>query len=141
MLVKEKRKDDSIRVKTIVEGDSMTEQSHRDAVNINTIVARARKGILPAVTGNIPNYGDFSSGLNFHEAQDRIADAKSDFMMLPVEIRKRFENDPAKMIDFVLNEDNKEEAIELGLLPQPAPPEEPQPEAETKSPDASSEPV
>lgn len=116
MLVRAERENGTLRVSTVISGESMTEQSHRQEVNINTIVARARKGILPRGTGVMPNYGDFSSGMDYHEAQNKIVDAKRDFMRMPADIRKRFGNDPANMIDFLGNPDNREEAEELGLI-------------------------
>ena len=37
-------------------------------------------------------------------------------MALPAQIRSRFENDPAKLIDFLDNSENLDEAIKLGLV-------------------------
>lgn len=117
MLVVGEHKNGAMRVSTITPGESLCEQSHRDQVNINTIVARARRGIMPATNPSQCNYGDFSSGTDFYTAQLRIKDAERDFMRLDVEIRKRFQNDPAQMIDFLADPDNQEEAQRLGLIP------------------------
>ena len=56
------------------------------------------------------------------------------FEELPATIRKKFENDPAKFLDFVNDERNADEMVELGLREgitqseitssQPAPPEQ-----------------
>lgn len=113
------REDGSVRRISKVVGESMTEQSHREAVNINTIVARARRGILPVSTGVQPNYGDFSSGLDFQRMMEKVNDAKNDMAALPAAIRKRFKNDPRELIDFMADEANREEAIELGLIAKP----------------------
>lgn len=121
------------RVQTHFTGESRTKQSHRDQCNINTIMTRARRtGFLPGQVAGM-SFGDFTSGMDFHEAQSRVAAAKSDFESLPSSIRNRFENDPAKLIAFMENESNRDEAVELGLVekpeevpiePKPAPPAE-----------------
>lgn len=113
---------------TINELPSKTEKSHRIACNINTIMARAKRGIAtPLRSGGI--YGDFSSVPEYQEALQRVVDAKNDFEALPAEIRKRFRNDPAELIRFVTDDANIEEAIALGLIPKPEP-ETPEPEPE-----------
>lgn len=114
-----KRENGTLKVQTVPEGKSLTEQSHRDRVNINKIVAKARKGIPPRVQEGPGLYGDFTSGMSFHEMQNRVADARGDFMALPSEVRKRFENDPGKLLDFIADPNNRQEAMELGLLPKP----------------------
>lgn len=119
MLVVEPRKDGYARVKTVFTGETRTEQSHRDEVDINKIVARARRGILPRFSGVQPNYGDFSSGQDYMDVAMRVADARSDFEHLPADIRKMFGNDVAAMIEFMADPDNREEAEELGLIAKP----------------------
>jgi phage internal scaffolding protein len=54
--------------------------------------------------------------MSYHEMQNVIADANSAFASLPATVRARFENDPAKYIEFVSDENNLEEARELGML-------------------------
>jgi phage internal scaffolding protein len=117
-LVEKKRENGTLRVQSVPEGKSRTEQSHQKAVNINTIVAKARKGIPPRVNNGTGVYGDFSSGIDFHEMQNRITDAMLDFMSLPATTRAKFDNDPGKLLDFIANPANAEEARELRLLPE-----------------------
>jgi len=40
-------------------------------------------------------------------------------MRLPADLRARFDNDPAQLIQFLENSDNKDEAIKLGLVNKP----------------------
>lgn len=102
-----------------------TIQSERDNVNINTIVAKARKqaaaGSLAVSFGPTkrPVYGDFSSALDFQDAQNKVIKVRQHFETLPSEIRNKFQNDAAQYVEFMLDEKNKEEAIKLGLLPKP----------------------
>ena len=41
---------------------------------------------------------------------------QDDFMELPAQLRSRFNNDPAELIDFLGKEENREEATKLGLV-------------------------
>jgi phage internal scaffolding protein len=101
---------------------SLTIQSERENVNINNIVAKAKKtGVLgsglPAQRKE--RYGDFSSSEDFLSQQNKIVEFKTMFDNLPSDVRNRFNNNPAQLLDFVADPENKEEAIELGLLPKP----------------------
>jgi phage internal scaffolding protein len=42
--------------------------------------------------------------------------AEDEFDALPAQIRARFENEPANLIDFLSNEQNRDEAEKLGLV-------------------------
>ena len=50
---------------------------------------------------------------------------KESFEKLDVNVRKRFENNPQKLLDFLKDDDNRDEAIKLGLVERkdPAHPE------------------
>lgn len=132
MLVVKERENGTLRVQTKIEGESLTEQSHRDACNINTIVAKARRGIMPEIMQGNPTYGDFSAAEDFYDVQCRIAKCKSEFQMLPAAVRKRFENDPGNLIQFLSDPTNDEEARQLGFnVPKPEAASDPAPEAES----------
>lgn len=108
------------RVQVAPDGDSMTEQSHGDAVNINTIMRKARRqGYIPTF-GRFPNYGDFSKTGTYQEALDQCIAAQERFMELPASVRKRFRNDPGELIHFLSDPGNVDEAVELGLVQAPA---------------------
>ena len=98
------------------EGKSLTSQEFAEDADINNIMARYIK------TGTVPMYmdrkmlgGDLHV-LSYHEMQNVIADANSAFNSLPAIVRARFDNDPAKFVDFAMNEDNVGELRELGML-------------------------
>lgn len=101
---------------------SLTKQSEREASDINTIVAKAKKtGVLGS---GLPaqrkaQYGDFSNPGDFLEQQNRVAKFKELFDGLSAEIRNKFQNRPDQLLAFVNNPENKKECIELGLLPKP----------------------
>lgn len=105
-------------------GKSLTDQQYLAECDINTILKKYRiTGVLPTslkvgVGGDFSNIGDFQTCL------DRINRAKSEFEALPSDIRSRFGNDPSAYVDFVLNPDNTDECVKLGLRVLPDKPEE-----------------
>lgn len=103
------------------EDASLTKQSFAEDADINTIVRRfGVTGQLP-VGVRQPMYGDFENVMDYHGAMTAITQARESFMMMPAEIRARFHNDPAEFVDFCSKQENKDEAIKLGLvLPQAA---------------------
>ena len=46
-------------------------------------------------------------------------------MELPAKVRARFDNDPQMFLEFVASEDNRQEAVELGLIKLAPPVAEP----------------
>lgn len=104
---------------------SETQQHLKEEVDVNCIVARAlRTGILgdplsigrrQAIFADLSDVGDFQSSLNKLEA------ARSAFMELPVEVRKRFNHDPAALVAFLADKANVDEAVALGLMEKPKP--------------------
>lgn len=58
--------------------------------------------------------------MEYHTAQNRIANAQSAFLNLPSEMRELFKNDPALLIDFVNDPENATQAAEMGLIELPS---------------------
>jgi len=122
------------------DGVTRTQQQFKDDSDINLILGRyARTGgsMTPGPNDPQPIYGDFSNGEDFNSAQLKIANAKSSFESYPPDIREKFANNPALMLDFIDNPANEQQAIEMGLL-LPRPPEvkepSPAPKPETVNP-------
>ena len=98
---------------------SLAQQNFKDESDINYIVRQfGLTGELPGQTIS-PQYGDFTGVLDYHSAVNAVLAAQDEFMDLPAQMRARFDNDPAKLIDFLGNEENREEAIKLGLVAKP----------------------
>lgn len=96
-------------------GAGRTKQSFRDECDINTIMARyMATGVLPMPNQLEARYADVT-GIDYQNAMEVVADARSMFENLPSKIRDRFQNDPAQLLEFVHNEVNHAEAVELGL--------------------------
>lgn len=105
------------RVQFVPVGESRVEQSHRDECDINKIMARYhRSGLLPG-RGEPGYYGDFTAVDDYQDAVERVFAADRAFMELPSAVRKRFANDPSELLAFLADEGNRDEAVELGIIP------------------------
>ena len=97
-------------------GKGKTQQKFAKDCDVNAIVKKFQKtGAMDHVSHFQPQYGDFT-GPDFHAAMTIVAGAQQMFESLPSSLRKKFENDPAKFLDFVQDEKNAKEAEELGLV-------------------------
>jgi len=95
---------------------SLAQQHMKDECDINVIVERfGVTGQLP-VRAIEPSYGDFSGVSDYHTALNKIRLADEAFMALPAKLRARFDHDPNALLNFLENEQNRGEAIELGLI-------------------------
>lgn len=95
---------------------SLTKQSFAEECDINTIVRRF--GVTGELPSNVvmPTYQDFEGVFDFQTAMNAIVKANESFMLMPAEVRARFNNDPALFVDFCSNDDNIDEAVKLGLI-------------------------
>ncbi|QXP08559.1 MAG: internal scaffolding protein [Arizlama microvirus] len=98
---------------------SLTQQQFREETDINTIVERF------GVTGQIPGTyhepvsGDFTDVTTFEDAMNRVTEAQQNFLQLPAQLRERFNNNPQRLLDFLSDDENKPEALKLGLINKP----------------------
>lgn len=97
------------------------QQNLRDETDINRIMSKYRKtGVLTHVSSAVGQYGDFSDVPDYKTGLERIYGAQDLFMSLPATIRDRFNNDPAKFIEFTTDEKNIDELRSMGLAPKKA---------------------
>jgi len=95
---------------------SLAQQHMKDECDINVLVERfGVTGQLP-VKAIEPSYGDFSGVSDYHTALNKIKAAEAEFMALPAKLRAKFDHDPNALLNFLENEANRDEAIELGLI-------------------------
>lgn len=112
--------------------ESLAVQSEAEEADINTIVKRFGLGV-PLPQGVVmPQYGDFTGVTDYQSALNLINQANDNFMQFPADVRARFENNPAYMLDFLGDESNRDEAAKLGLIVSPTPVVNAAPAAETK---------
>lgn len=99
---------------------SRTKQSFAEEADINFLMDRfLRTGYFPTVEelgGAQPMFGDFSEGVSYMEALERVRAAEDGFMQLDAKVRDRFRNDPAELLQFLSEPGNREEAVRLGLV-------------------------
>jgi phage internal scaffolding protein len=99
---------------------SLAQQHYKEECDINTILQKFNvTGLLPEFPLS-PRYGDFTGISDYHTAMNRVIAAQDEFDALPAQIRARFGNDPAQLIEFLENSDNRPEAEELGLVEKAA---------------------
>lgn len=120
--------------------EPITQQSGREDADINVIVERAKRGAVPpSGRGQTPMYGDFTQvPTDLRDCLNMVRHAEELFMTLDPFVRRRFNNDPVEMLDFLNDSKNREEAVKLGLVKAPeapvvpAAPADPVPDGETK---------
>lgn len=101
-------------------GESLTQQHFKEECDVINIIKRHdRNGIIEHVQRGQARYGDFSNVADYREALDLVRDAQDEFMTIPSDIRKKFDNDPGKFYEFVSNPDNKEELKQMGFIETP----------------------
>jgi len=74
-----------------------------------------------------PFYGDVSVFGDLADCLISVQEADRLFMSYPANVRERFDNDKLKLVEFLGDSKNKEEAIDLGLILAPVPSVEPTP--------------
>jgi len=93
----------------------LTEQSHRDACNVNNIIKKHLKtGAITHLNKMEAQYGDVS-GIDFQSALETVERAQEAFDLLPSQVRKKFHNNPALFLDFTNDPENARELVEMGL--------------------------
>nr|DAD95801.1 MAG TPA: Scaffold protein [Microviridae sp. ct2OM3] len=99
--------------------EPLTQQQFAEETDINTIVRRF------GLTGQLPDdyrapmEQDFFEITDFSTAMQAVRKAQEQFLQLPGDMRARFANDPQRLLDFLEDPTNRDEALKLGLLQKP----------------------
>lgn len=94
----------------------ITEQAHKDKVDINWILADYEKTrLVKHVNQNVGRYDDVSAA-DFQTAMNLVASTKTMFDGLPSGVRTQFGNDASKFLAFVQNPDNKDQMVKMGII-------------------------
>lgn len=111
-------KDDVKVVGGVKYGDfDRTKQQFKDECDINNIIAKYPDlSISNAIVNNPELYGEYDTSMDYMQAFDIVANAQEQFDSLPVQLRKRFDYNPAEFLSFLENPANRDEAQKLGLL-------------------------
>lgn len=93
-----------------------TEQSHKNECDVNMIIRKYDKtGLITHTQEFEAKFGDMR-GDDYKTMLDKVVAAREKFDGLPSHVRDRFENSPEKFLRFFEDENNREEAIKLGLI-------------------------
>jgi phage internal scaffolding protein len=96
--------------------DSKVDQAQEHLTNVAELLEPAvRKGLLRHSIKFEGEYDDIPVK-DYQEALFITAQAKSMFEQLPSKVRNRFDNDPAKFLEFTHNPENAQEMREMGIL-------------------------
>ncbi|WNK13421.1 MAG: internal scaffolding protein [Microvirus sp.] len=99
----------------------MTRQEFSDECDINTIMERYEKaGVVSHVNHATPAYLDTTLYKGLQASMDAFKEAQSAFLALPANVRKEFDNDPQRFVDFAVDGSNIERMREWGLAPKAA---------------------
>ena len=87
-------------------GPSLTQQHFKDECDINAIIARHDttglwSNSVDLVKARQPLFDDFSVLPDFMDAQNFLNEAGDLFNALPSGIRRRFDNNPAELLEFL----------------------------------------
>lgn len=102
-------------------GPSRTHQANAAECDINYIMQKYQKtGVLEHQNKYQGNYGDYTNvPQDYHESMNAVLAANDMFMSLPSKIRRRFSNDAGQFLEFVSDQNNQSEMIEMGLASAP----------------------
>lgn len=108
---------------------TLTQQQFLEETDINTIVRRfGLTGELPTDFRE-PQYGDYTGIFDYQTAMNAVRQADETFMEMPANIRARFHNNPQELLEFLDDDDNRQEAIKLGLVKKADEPSKEAPQA------------
>lgn len=100
---------------------SLTKQYFKAECDINGIIKRFNgslgRDFLDTYQGFVDSsFGDATNAVNYQDAHALISQASEAFSALPAKVRERFNNDPARFLDFMGDSRNLAEMKSLGLV-------------------------
>lgn len=108
------------QVKSDTVGPTLTEQRHKAECDINNILRRYNAtGELIHANPLQPTWDDYTNVPEYRDMLDYINHAQAQFLELPSSLRERFSNNPVKLVEFLSQSANRDEAIRLGLVNRP----------------------
>lgn len=103
-------------------GPSRTQQQFLKDCDINVILQRYMKHGADPRLPQEGMFGDFSNLPDLQSAMNTVIEAETAFFGLPSKVRREFDNDPVKLLEFLQDPGNRDRAVELGLVDAPQEP-------------------
>lgn len=123
--------------KVYVNGKSKCQKHFRNKVDINRVMRKHGFNLTGLLSSPAyarpekPRYVDFTGVADYHTSCNKVSALKSEFDLMPVGIKKFFENDIGRYIEFMYNVSNPDpemntstKAVELGLIKRSESPDE-----------------
>jgi phage internal scaffolding protein len=104
------------KVITVTDKNKIVEQSQAALTDVHRLLEPAIKNGLLRHAIKYEGEMDDIPAADYTDAMNKVAQANSMFEQLPGKIRERFEQNPAKFLEFVQNPANAKELGEMGLL-------------------------
>lgn len=115
-----KRADGSKRVYTVNNEPSKTDQQWKKDCDVNEVMKKfKRTGQITHLAKKQGHFSDISEIPDLLAATKHINDAMELFSELDSATRKKFNNNPTELYEFLMDSKNDEEAIKLGLKLSP----------------------
>ena len=84
--------------------------------DINKVISRIISGGGARVNSAPAVFADVSQFSGLQDALIMVSEAQEGFMSLDADVRERFDNDPVKLVAFLEDASNREEAVNADLL-------------------------
>ncbi len=98
---------------------SRTQQSFKDETDINSIMAKYQKtGLIDHVNEHGAHYGEQPAADDYHAAMNMVASTSSLFSELPSSVRDEFDNDPALFLEYISDEERRNELLKTKKINQ-----------------------
>lgn len=102
---------------------SRTKQQFKGSCDINQIMRRYQEtGVHPSLFTKTNSGGISASvdqNMTYHSMFQKVESIREEFNSLPSGVRRKFQNDPLQLLEFVSKEENREEAVKIGLISAP----------------------
>lgn len=119
-IVKETRKDGSLRVQMKFERSSRTQAHMAEATDINRIMGRYIKTSGDRLLKRLPDphgvFADLADLGDYQENMNRVLQARDTFMMLPASFRAELANDPGNLEPWLRDPENRDRAVKMGMM-------------------------
>lgn len=94
---------------------TLTQQHFQEECDVNNIMKKYLvTGTVPQIAGAF--YDETPDVVDYFSLNNHIAGIDEAFMELPSAVRKKFQNNPGLLLEFLSDERNLDEAISLGLI-------------------------